>query len=293
MAGEIIVRALRSNDEILPVEHLQRLVWPSSETDIVPAHLCLAVAHNGGLVLGAFDSDEMVGFLLGFLAADGETPPEPAMTSLKHCSHQMGVHPDHRNEGIGYLLKTAQREFVLSQGVRLVTWTYDPLLGVNAHLNIRRLGAVCQTYLRDAYGKMRDELNIGLSSDRFRVDWWVRSHRVEVRLAQSREPLTISDYTSAEIQILNSVSPSSNGFIAPGEDIDQPRSSLAMVEIPSNFQSIRRDDLALATLWRDHTRQVFEMTFKAGYIVTDFVFERDGEDPRSFYVLSDGEAMLG
>jgi len=191
------------------------------------------------------------------------------------------------------LLKTAQREFVLSQGVRLVTWTYDPLLSVNAHLNIRRLGAVCQTYLRDAYGKMRDELNIGTFSDRFRVDWWVRSHRVEVRLAQSREPLTISDYTSAEIQILNSVSPSSNGFIAPGEDIDQPRSSLAMVEIPSNFQSIRRDDLALATLWRDHTRQVFEMMFKAGYIVTDFVFERDGEDPRSFYVLSDGEAMLG
>jgi predicted GNAT superfamily acetyltransferase len=293
MGGDVIVRALQSYDEMLAVEELSRLVWPSSETDIVPAHLCLAIAHNGGLVLGAFESEEMIGFLFGFLATDGESPPELAMTSLKHCSHQLGVHPDHRNKGIGFLLKVAQREFVVGQGVRLVTWTYDPLLSVNAHLNIRRLGAVCQTYMRDAYGTMRDALNIGVSSDRFQVDWWVTSHRVKVRLAQSREPLKLSDYMSAEIQTLNTVISSSNGFITPGESIEKPGSSLAMVEIPSNFHQIRSEDLSLATQWREHTRQVFEMAFKAGYIVTDFVFEKEKEDTRSFYVLSDGEATLG
>lgn len=293
MGGDVIVRALRSHDEMLAVEVLSRLVWPSSETDIVPDHLCLAIAHNGGLVLGAFESDELVGFLLGFLATDGESPPELAMTSLKHWSHQLGVHPDHRNKGIGLNLKVAQREFVLGQGVRLVTWTYDPLRSVNAHLNIRRLGAVCQTYLPDAYGTMRDALNIGVSSDRFQVDWWVTSHRVEVRLAQSREPLKLSDYMSAEIQTLNTVTVSSNGFIEPGESIEQPGSSLAMVEIPSNFHKIRSEDLSLATRWREHTREVFEMAFNAGYIVTDFVFEKESGDPRSFYVLSYGEATLG
>jgi predicted GNAT superfamily acetyltransferase len=293
MGGDVIIRTLRSHDEILAIEELQRLVWPSSETDIVPAHLCLTIAHNGGLVLGAFESDELVGFLLGFLATDGESPPELAMTSLKHCSHQMGVHPDHRNKSIGLRLKIAQREFVLGQGIRLVTWTYDPLLSVNAHLNIRRLGAVCQTYVRDTYGTMRDALNIGVASDRFQVDWWVTSHRVKVRIAQSREPLKLSDYMSAEIQTLNTVISSSSGFLEPGESINHPESSLAMVEIPSNFHQIRSNDLSLATHWREHTRQVFEMAFKAGYIVTDFVFEKEKEEPRSFYVLSYGEATLG
>ncbi len=293
MGGDIIVRALRSHAEMLAVEELWRLIWPGSEADIVPDHLFLAIAHNGGLVLGAFEADELVGFVLGFLATDGESPPELAMTSLKHCSHQLGVHPDHRNKGIGLLLKIAQREFVLGQGVRLVTWTCDPLFSVNAHLNIRRLGAVCQTYMRDAYGTMRDALNIGVSSDRFQIDWWVTSHRVEVRLAQSREPLKLSDYMSAEIQTLNTVTALSNGFVTPGESIEQPGSSLAMVEIPSNYHQIRIEDLSLATQWREHTRQVFEMAFNAGYIVTDFVFEKEKEDPRSFYVLSYGEATLG
>ena len=36
------------------VEDLQRRVWPGSEVEIVPAHLLLAAAHNGGLVLGAY-----------------------------------------------------------------------------------------------------------------------------------------------------------------------------------------------------------------------------------------------
>jgi predicted GNAT superfamily acetyltransferase len=140
---------------------------------------------------------------------------------------------------------------------------------------------------------MRDALNIGVSSDRFQIDWWVTSHRVEVRLAQSREPLKLSDYLSAEVQTLNTVTVSSNGFVTPGESIEQPGSSLAMVEIPSNFHQIRSEDLSLAAKWREHTRQVFEMAFNAGYIVTDFVFEKEKEYHRSFYVLSYGEATLG
>ena len=51
--GEWTLRILETPQEMQAVEQLQRLVWPGSETDIVPAHLLLAAAHNGGLGVGA------------------------------------------------------------------------------------------------------------------------------------------------------------------------------------------------------------------------------------------------
>ena len=293
MQEDILIRKLHSMDDMIAVEELQALVWPSSDVDIVPAHICLPIAENGGLVLGAFDGDQLIGFLLGFLGTDPESDRELAMTALKHCSHQLGVHPKFRNRGVGYQLKSAQRDHVLGQGVNLVTWTYDPLLSVNAHLNIRRLGAVCQTYIRNAYGTMRDELNEGVASDRFRVDWWVSSHRVKVRLAQSKEPLTLEDYTKAEIQVLNPTKMTDDHFRRPAEDLVEPSSVLAMVEIPIDYDHLRRENLELAEEWRSQTREAFEYAFQSGYIVTDFVFTKSDQAARSFYVLTYGEATLG
>ncbi len=84
---------------------------------------------------------------------------------------------------------------VRHQGLSHITWTYDPLLSRNAQLNIAKLGAVCNTYLQAEYGTLRDGLNAGLPSDRFQVDWWLRSRRVERRLSRrSRadlEPLPV------------------------------------------------------------------------------------------------------
>ena len=153
------IRALHTAEQMAELEQLQRAIWPDSETDIVPAHLLLTMATNGGIVLGAERDGKLVGFVFGFLGTDQESPDRVAMARLKHCSHQLGVHPDHRDRGLAVALKWAQRDQVLRQGIRLVTWTYDPLMSVNAHLNIRRLGAVCATYKREVYGDMRDELN--------------------------------------------------------------------------------------------------------------------------------------
>ena len=125
---------------------MQRQVWPGTDLDVVPLHLLTTVAHNGGLVLGAFHGDRMVGFLLGFLGTDEGQPNRPALARLKHCSHMLGVLPEYRGQHIGYQLKLAQRDYVSVQGVRLITWTYDPLESRNARLNIARLGAVCNTY---------------------------------------------------------------------------------------------------------------------------------------------------
>src|SRR5512143_3355124 len=98
------IHVLETPEEMSAVEALQREVWPGSETDVVPAHMLIAAVHNGGIVLGAFEQDRLIGFVFGFPGLE-TTPDGPR---AKHCSHMMGVHPDHRNRGLGFALKRAQ-----------------------------------------------------------------------------------------------------------------------------------------------------------------------------------------
>ncbi len=289
----LIIRPVETHAEYAAVEAVQRAVWPGSETDVVPRHLLSTAAANGGLVLGAFDGDRLVGFVFGFLGTDSAEPSRPALTQLKHCSHMLGVLPEYRDQEVGYRLKLAQRDFVMRQGVRLVTWTYDPLESRNARLNIARLGAVCRTYKRDVYGEMADALNAGLASDRFQVDWWITSSRVRERLAGQRARLVLESFLSAGTEILNPTQAAPDDDLPrPPERLAEPSGAFALVEIPRDFQALKAHDLVLAREWRLHTRLLFEAAFAQGYLVTDFFSEPWEGRLRSFYALSYGEARL-
>jgi predicted GNAT superfamily acetyltransferase len=289
----ISIRGLETMGEMEQAEDLQRVVWPGSETDVIPAHLLTTIAHNGGVLLGAFDGERLVGLVLGFLGTDSSTPDRVAMARLKHCSHILGVLPAYEGRGIGFELKAAQLDAVVKQGVRLITWTYDPLLSRNAHLNIRRLGAVCKTYFKEAYGAMRDGLNVGDASDRFQVDWWVTSPRVTARIQGKRAPLDLAHFLAAGAQELNPASFRADGLPQPCASPDLPQKTLTLVEIPCDYLSLRRHDPGLGRAWREQTRPIFTNAFDAGYIVTDFVYVKGERFPRSYYVLSQGEGTLG
>ena len=240
----------------------------------------------------------------------------------------LAVHPDHRNQGLGFLLKRAQWQMVRKQGLDRIIWTYDPLLSRNAQLNITKLGAVCNTYLSNVYGELRDGLNVGLSTDRFQVDWWVNSQRVNRRLGKgARRPLDLAHYLAAGVQVINPTQVDEGGWPQPSpipdfihgrgtaeEETDQepgdtrrartaeegtdqepgdtrraPR--LLLVEIPANFLALKEARPELALPWRQHIRLIFLDLFARGYLVTDFV-HLTGTHSRSFYVLSHGESTL-
>jgi predicted GNAT superfamily acetyltransferase len=283
------IRLIETAEEMPALEALQRLTWPGSETDVIPAHLLLAVVHNGGLALGAYasgashDSPLLVGAVFGF-PGFYKTPDGPR---LKHHSHILAVHPDWRSRGLGFALKRAQWQMVRKQGIDRITWTYDPLLSRNAHLNLARLGAVCNTYRRAEYGDMRDGLNVGLPSDRFQVDWWVNTKRVERRLSRrSRPVLTLDQYRTAEALLLES--PPDRLPVRPPTHLPPLNGSLLLVEIPDDFLALKESDLALARDWRFYGREIFETAFAAGYLVTDFIHDAG----RSFYVQTHGESTL-
>jgi len=282
--AEWIIRLLDSPEEMAAAEALQRLVWSDSETDIIPAHMLLAVVHNGGLAIGAFVGEELVGLAFGFPGLV-QTPDGPL---LKHHSHLLGVHPGWGGKGIGFAIKRAQWQMVRRQGIDRITWTYDPLLSRNAHLNIARLGAVCSTYLRSEYGSMRDGLNVGLPSDRFQVDWWLNSQRVVRRLSRRARPaITLEHYRAAGATLLEA---QRNGDSAPRPQGSLPalEGSLLLAEIPADFMALKAVDLPLARDWRFYGRDLFETAFAAGYLVTDLIHGKE----RSFYLLAHGEATL-
>ncbi|MCJ7434609.1 MAG: hypothetical protein MUO77_14075 [Anaerolineales bacterium] len=284
-----IIRLLETPEDMTAVEELQRVVWPGCETDVVPAHLLITSVRNGGFMFGAFADDQMVGFVFGFPGLEA-TPDGPRP---KHCSHMMGIHPDHRDAGFGFALKRAQWQMVRHQGLDHVTWTYDPLLSRNANLNVARLGAVCSTYHRSEYGDMRDGLNVGLPSDRFQVDWWVNTPRVESRLGKRpRRALKLDDFVQADLHPLYMPLFGDLNLLRPPEHFSPLSDRLALAEIPSDLPALKEADFSLARDWRFFSREVFETAFQAGYIITDFIFDKSTDGPRSFYVFTHGESTL-
>jgi predicted GNAT superfamily acetyltransferase len=278
----IAIHPLTTHEEILAVEQLQRDAWGVPDIDVVPLHMLITPPRHGGLLLGAFDGERLAGFVFGFL---GLTPDG----RLKHCSHMAGVHPDYRDHSVGYSLKLAQREHVLAQGLDLITWTFDPLETRNAQLNFHKLGVICHTYIRNLYGAMRAAINAGPPSDRFEVEWWIRSQHVAHRLQAATPPT--SPPTSPPISASPFVVPIRCDI--PGRPPDDSAAwptdtAQVLLEVPANFQAIKHSDMPLAIQWRLRTRQLFEDAFSQGYIVTDLL----RRDDRCHYLLERLPAQL-
>jgi predicted GNAT superfamily acetyltransferase len=155
-------------------------------------------------------------------------------------------------------------------------------------LNISKLGAVCNTYKRNVYGAMRDGMNSGLESDRFQVDWWINTKRVEQRMSKrKRRAIKLIEYEKAETPLLYKPY-FVDDIHAPPQKFTPPVERLTLAEIPEDFLALKAKDINAAKDWRSFTREVFEAVFHQGYLVTDFIHDRG----RSFYVLTNGESTL-
>jgi len=143
---------------------IQKEAWGfESPIDIVPLPIFVLSCEFGGLVLGAFEDDRMVGFSLAFpLVEDGEV--------VLH-SHMTAVRPQYQGRGIGYRIKLYQREKARSMGYKKITWTYDPLQARNAYFNINKLGARITKYYSNFYGPISSKFNKGIPTHRFLVKW--------------------------------------------------------------------------------------------------------------------------
>jgi predicted GNAT superfamily acetyltransferase len=243
----IRIEDLAESEQLRTLEDLQVHVWGSGKREIVPVHVLHIVATTGGIVLGAYDGDQPVGFAIGFLARrDGR---------LYHASHMLGIHPAYQGQGIGAALKWAQRDRALSQGLDLMTWTFDPLESRNAYFNLHKLGVLSRTYKEDVYGELDDDLNRGLPSDRLVVEWWLRDVPRERRRAAANGAAILADQDGL-----------------PALRLEGGREErILRVAAPDSIQRIKRESPDLALEWRLAQRAALGWALARGYVVRDFL----------------------
>ena len=127
--SQVTIRTLKASEDFRACERLQKAVWGSLS---VSSEVLTVTAKYGGVVVGALSGGKVVGFIYAFLARRrGE---------LIHWSHMMAVEAAYRDRRLGFRMKLKHRSLALAQGVKTISWTYDPLQSRNATLNIARLG---------------------------------------------------------------------------------------------------------------------------------------------------------
>ncbi len=268
---KLLIKDIHDPIEAKKIEGIQRRAWRTD--NVVPAHVFIAAGAVSGVVKGAYINGELVGFVYGFLGKfSGE---------LCHYSHELAVLPEYQNSNIGYLLKMEQRKSCLNEGLDLIIWTYDPLQSKNAYFNINKLGVITRTYYINHYGEMDDELNRGIPSDRFMVEWWIRSGWVEN--GESSKIKFFEDYPYKNRVSIVLKAEKHNDIISP-KPMDEA-SDIIGVEIPSEINHIKKLDLKTARLWRRITRKIFRRYFSRTYIVYRYLRFKH-EDWKGIYLLT-------
>jgi predicted GNAT superfamily acetyltransferase len=192
----IMIRGFSRSEEMQACVDLQRRVWGFSDLETVPHRMFVVAFRTGGQVIGAFDGDHAVGFVLGFMAQrHGE---------IYIHSHMTAVLPEYQNQGIGRRLKLAQRDDALARGFDMIEWTFDPLQLRNAYFNISRLGAIVREYLPNVYGCTSSPLHHGLPTDRLVAQWRIREARVKDALSgEKRQGGVGTERVSLPVNILD------------------------------------------------------------------------------------------
>lgn len=264
------IRLLEERKEFLECERAQESIWGGLS---VSSEVMLVTQKYGGTVLGAFVQGRVVGFLYALLARrNGQ---------IIHWSHLMGVSPRFRSQGLGFRLKLAHRALALSQGIRSICWTFDPLQSLNASLNLGKLGARAEEYVVNCYGRFPSTIERGLPSDRFVVNWQIASKRIERRLATRK-----AEGPAQASPIVNATGKNARGFLVNRKINLYHQEARLLVEIPANTNQMREEALGLAKRWRTQTREIFQHYLSRGYRVDGFFTEnRDATERRCFYLL--------
>jgi predicted GNAT superfamily acetyltransferase len=256
------------------VEDLQKEVWTLDDRDITPLTQLVAVRHAGGQLIGARDGGTLVGFVYGFVGLErGQTI---------HHSHMLAVKAAYRNCDVGFKLKVAQRERVLAQGITRITWTFDPLQSLNAYFNFSKLGVVSDSYKIDFYGPETSSVLHRIGTDRLWVIWLLDSERVRERL----EGKSVGH--EAEWQAIPLVAADAEGSPREFPVKEALAGAQAFIEIPSDINSVQRQNAEQAMRWREVTRRAFTEAFAAGFHVSDFFRQSRSGQSVGVYVLSRG-----
>jgi predicted GNAT superfamily acetyltransferase len=170
---DIEVRELVKPEELARCASLYQSAFSLRPEDgSLNPRLLVGLVKNGGIVVGAFSDDLLVGYALSFLALQGEGE------DLYQYSQNAAVLPEWQGRGIGRRLKLAQRAIALGRKIQVMRWAFDPLNARNAHFNLDVLGTFGSCIERNLYGEHGGGPDADTSTHRMIVEWTLDSDRV-------------------------------------------------------------------------------------------------------------------
>lgn len=271
----IVIRDIESVSELRAVETLQKDVWGCTDLDVVPLTMFVAGREVGATLIGAYDGSSLVGFVYGFTGYENG--------HLAHHSHMLAVRPSYRNHKLGFKLKLAQRDRVLGQGIDRITWTFDPLQSLNAHLNFGKLGVIAYTYKINFYGESTSSFLHQIGTDRLWVTWLIDSQRVRERLqvvTTKNTPLFESKNAPTLVQV-------SSGCVPKRNQSSEIRvNEYLSIEIPRGINALQREHPQLALEWREATRWAFTKALDNDYVVEEFYCTTRDDHSIGVYLLT-------
>ncbi len=275
MIEDIQYREIVDFAEYSILEDIQRDAWKMPDSELVPKRLIYATRKSGGVVIGAYLEDKIIGYTWGWI---GNKEP----FGIFIYSHHNAVREKYRNLGIGFQLKLEQRKWALKQGYELINWTFDPLQSKNAYLNLHKLGATCNTYYIRYWGEMIDALNVGMETDRLYCNWNLDSSHVKNYLIKKYRDFT--DIVDNENHLVMKTIEKGNYIQIMDVKLEMDESILA-IEIPSNIARYMENNKTLAIDWRNKSRTAFRNYFNKGYTIIDFALQKEKESLNCFYIL--------
>ncbi|HEX7042723.1 MAG TPA: hypothetical protein VF189_05730 [Patescibacteria group bacterium] len=211
------------------VSKMQQEIWGMPPSDAVPGNVLTIIKNTGGSILVAYElakgftKDGALGFSLAFGGRSG-----------KLVSHMLGVRERVRSTAdLGWFIKIIQAHEALKSGHTSIEWTFDPMRGANARLNIEKLGGKIEDFTIDKYGKVSSDLYGNVPTDRFTVEWDLLSESVQQR---------VKDIYTGKTKGL-SLSDVKKGLIINAET--NPNAALSkevFFEIPGDIDNLMREN---------------------------------------------------
>jgi predicted GNAT superfamily acetyltransferase len=228
------------------IAELQKEVWGMEDRDVVPPNVLSIISKTGGSIIIAYDQnvgfnpEGWQGFVFGFGSNKGEL-----------VSHMMGVRADQRGQNVGYFLKILQGHEALKQGYEQMSWTYDPMRGINAALNLRKLGGIIDDFYINFYGNLETELYGRVPTDRVVLKWRLKEFN----------PEEIQRRNSFFESIVDTIPGVDSGNVNQLMNLEQKPQYLKF-EIPGDIDQLMKSkeeggNPELAIEWRKNMRIVF------------------------------------
>ncbi len=238
------IRILEHSDYAIcqQIVNNQQLIWDIPAAEVVPFWKLMTLPSTGGVLVGAFDGEKIVGHAMLTPAVD------PHTKESFYYLDMVGLLPAYRNRGLAERMLQRARDVARERDISSIQWTFDPLEMANANLYIRKLGAQAVRFYPDYYGPP-PENNPVFRTDRFWVKW-----NLQGKTRKEKLPATILQLNQAmDFSAVESVA----------------------FALPDDFRQLATEQPERAAQIRNSSRFLFSQVFQQGFVIVDFFHSKN------------------